>query len=161
MKTTFCEKRNLFFIEIVVTLFCLALSTELFDSWHTSPLDRGSWIAFLLWSLPIIAFMLLPQSFISKTKLSFFYLLCAIITTTIGFLGSLNVLHYLGLAFALGALLPPHWLKIIWTGTSISWMPGFGWFGSHYFPEYIFAGRLTIALIAGIGMFLAIRKKGE
>jgi hypothetical protein len=83
-----------------------------------------------------------------------FLLGLALLCTFQGSLGSLHVLGHIGLAFALGSLIPPWPLHPVWLVSSLSWMPALDWFGGRFFPEYVSVVRI---LTAAVPAWLLIR----
>lgn len=140
--------------EICVVIFCLWMSRELLSSWFDSPYLYGGWIAFLIWLFPLVVYWFLP----SETKKSSTPALvgAGLAVTVIGLLGSLNTFIYIGLALALGGLLPFSFGWLPWWVTSALWMPATAYFLKMLPLEIMPTLRLVTALIGAVwGAFWA------
>ena len=139
--------------EASVFAYCLWHAQPLLHAWQKSPHDRLGWVAFIVWCLPILLRRSLhkPGQYIEKSL--FPLLALALGLSFFGSIGSLNALKYTGLAFALAGLAPASPRHTLWFFTAVSWMPFFGWMGSHWFPEIIYQTRLMTA-VAGSGFYL-------
>ena len=87
-------------------------------------------------------------------------LMTALIISTVGIMGSINALQYVGFAMALTALLPISLNLIPWFLCAISWMPAFGWFASHNFPDYSLLVRISFATIGTIWILSFRNRRG-
>lgn len=138
-------------INVALVLFAGWASSDLFRSWLMAPYERYAWIVFLIWLLPIFCYLVLALF----TKQKFFFTsvwipTMALLLTLLGSIGSINTLCYAGLAFALGSLMPWQTSLLFWLFCSISWMPLFGWIGSHYLETYTLAIRIFLASLGTI-----------
>lgn len=135
-------------LKIVVLIYSAWQSRELIDAWQHSPLEYGAWISFLIWCSPlIVAFFITENFYKQKEQGSYFLIGAAILLTFFGTIGALNTLNYFGLAFAIASILPLNWTMSFWIPLAVAWMPAYGWFASHYFPNAIFSSRIIISLI--------------
>ncbi len=129
-------------IEAAITGFALWTARDLVNAWLHSPLDRGGWLAWLLWCVPVAWTMVgfrgtagrrLPgmpapaRSAPPQVRAGF---LAGALGCAVAASGSdLNVLGHLGLAVALAAWArPPRPGAVwVWLVTAVAWMPVFGW----------------------------------
>lgn len=130
-------------IDLVIALYCVWGARDMIRAWQTSPFDRLGWLVLILWSLPL-ALLWLDRK--AETKGANPILLgTGLCLSTLGYLGSLNVLQHCGLACAVVALRPWSWGSAIWLATAVAWMPALGWVGSRLFPGGVTFVRFLIA----------------
>ena len=139
-------------LPFVILIYTGWNSSDLIVTWQESPLEVFTWVAFLIWVLPI-AFL--------YSKANEVYLALALITSFLGSLGSLHILEHFGLAFALASFVPYSIYSLGWLFCSICWMPIFTWLGAHYFLEGLYDVRFSLALFSLILMLALKRKKHE
>jgi hypothetical protein len=137
-------------LALIILLYCLWNSADMFKSWVSAPYERFSWLFFLLWLLPLIYLWILKSTgkWAGGLPVNNFFLWAALIITLLGILGNINAVIYVGLAFSMASFMPWGPFLLIWLAGSISWMPAFGWIGSHYFPGFVFLFRLLIVIAA-------------
>lgn len=133
-------------VAVAVIVYCLVSSLTLFQSWQSSPFERLSALAFLLWLSPLL---------IKREKTpSLFFLYSGLFITLLGSLGSLNTLKYLGLALSIASFAPWGVGMAIWLFSAIAWMPVFGWIGTHLFPSFILPLKLGWVLFSSAALSL-------
>ena len=143
----------------LIILYCGWNAKGLLFAWAYSPMEAFSWLAFLIWCLPLLYWIAycLPALEISSICLG-----SALLFSLMGNLGSVNTLHYFALSLALASVAPQKMTTWVWMTGSISWMPLLGWLGSHHFPHFIIATKLLIAVAATTAMALGlINLRGE
>ncbi|MCB1136253.1 MAG: hypothetical protein KDK78_08300 [Chlamydiia bacterium] len=130
-------------VQMGALVFILLFQESLLYAWRFSPLDRGGWIALLIWLSPILLYRLgkLPSpGRRSGDPLSL--LILGLICTILGIIASVNSLKTLGLAFACASFLPWHAASLLWLMSAFCWMTPFSYVGSYYLGSYIFLSRL-------------------
>ncbi|TXI37710.1 MAG: hypothetical protein E6Q59_07460 [Nitrosomonas sp.] len=145
-------------IEFAVLAYCLWQASDLPISWLHAPLVRYAWIAFIIWCIPTLWHM--SRSLLDNTPKGYSpYLLAAAITASLlGSLGSLHLLRHLGLAFAIGGIVPFHYSTLIWMATAIAWLPGFGWMIKSLPLTIIPIIQIVIAAVGSCTMILSLRR---
>jgi len=134
-------------------------SLDLIVTWmHPSQARLGA-VALIIWVTPVVFYWSLRNRFNEKTKDRPILLGLGLLLSFNGMLGSLNVLEHIGLACAIGALLPPFPMNLVWLASSLSWMPAFDWLGGRFFPEYIIAARILISAIPACYMAHSIQTR--
>lgn len=148
-------------IEIAVLTYCGWEASALFSNWTSTPSIRWGGAAFILWCLPVIVHQI--RSVLNGTSkgCSYGLLGLAVGATLAGSLGQLNALRYLGLALALGGLLPYSWPMWIWLPTAASWFPALGWFARYISLTSIHFLQIAIALMGVVAMGYAQMRRGE
>lgn len=106
--------------ELAVIGYCGWQALDLPVAWWSTPSLNYAWVAFVIWSIPIVLFY-------HEHRPQYPLLALAIVTSLIGVLGSLNVFQHIGLVFALASLVPFTWHSVFWMITGVSWMPAFAW----------------------------------
>ncbi|SCY30134.1 hypothetical protein [Desulfoluna spongiiphila] len=136
--------------EAMVFAYCLWHARDLLSAWQRSPHDRLGWLALFIWLVPV----LYRGRHLHRGLPAWSPLLLGLglLLSFIGEMGSLNLLNHLGLATALAGLARITPRQLPWAAAAISWMPLFGWVGSHWFPTMILPVRLALAT-AGCGFF--------
>ncbi len=130
-------------VHVAALLFVLCFQGSLVNAWLISPLDKGAWIALLIWITPILLYRCGWLNVPAKVSLdNTSLLMIGIILTVLGIIGSVNSLKTLGLAFALASFVPLHPVAILWLISSLAWMHPFAYLGSYYLGPYIFSSRL-------------------
>jgi len=147
-------------ITLAILVFSLVNSHHLFRSWFNTPIENFSGLIFFLWILPLPVFWFCKSKqenpwTTANTFLSWLYLLFGLISIVT----SLNAIAYVGLAFACSTLIP--WLPVnyFWLIASISWMPAFGWYLTHQFPQVpIISLSIFRIILAVSGSLLVLYK---
>ena len=112
-------------IEWAVLAYSVWQSSDL--QWANAPLIRGGGLALAFWCLPIVWNQLQAIRNEHPKGYTPLLLLAAMACGLLGSIGELNALRYLGLAFALAAMVPFSWPMIPWVASAATWMPAFGW----------------------------------
>lgn len=134
-------------ISILICIYCILNSLNLAETWMSAAREIAGPMALGLWSSPVIFFWYIQQKTPRPTKERPLLLGLALFFSFTGMLGSLRILGHIGLACALGALLPNLPVHLFWLAASISWMPALDWFGGRFFPEYVTVVRILLATI--------------
>lgn len=129
--------------EIGILIYITFQCTELFNAWLKTPLERYGWLIFVIWLLPLFFHYVRVFKGIVAHKASTPLILTALGLSLIGSLGTLNTLHYTGLAMALASFLPPSWRLISYVMSSVAWMPAFSWFVIKLNAEYLLPLRFA------------------
>ena len=146
-------------IAIAICIYCIMNSFDLVVTWmHPSQARLGA-AALIIWVTPVILYWSLRTKFNEKLKGRPILLGLALLLSFNGMVGSLNVLEHVGLACAIGALLPPFPMNLVWLASSLSWMPAFDWLGGRFFPEYIIIARILTAALPACYMAHSIQRK--
>lgn len=153
-------------IAFAILLFNALLSYTLFMTWKDAPIEKLTWIAFLIWTFPIFAYWFKFKDLnTTQSKGNTILLGLSLLFAFFSIIGSINALAYIGLALALTALVPWSWSHLPWFLTSASWMPALGWFYTHLFPSltpfWLWGGRIAVALAGTLGMLYAFKSKKE
>jgi hypothetical protein len=151
---------------LAIAAYCAYQSENLLLAWRTSPFDHLSWIALLIWCLPIVFMALDPAPEFQLGRIEHSLMGAALFVSLLGTMTSLNALKYLGLAFSLMAIIrwiPAH---IIWFMGAASWMPAFGYFAAKAITAtaptnlyLVLALRVAIALTAVLTVWQINRKQ--
>jgi hypothetical protein len=118
-------------------------------------------VALLIWSIPVVLILMGRLSPPEASPARPLLLGMGLLSSLLGSLGSLNVLQHIGLAMALGALLPWSWCNLPWLIAAISWMPALGWLGSRYFAGYVLPARFFLAALASGWVIYQIHRAGR
>jgi len=119
-----------------VCLYAAWNARDLVMAWHHSPFDRQGWIAFIIWTAPILL-----QGCRGRWSANGYLFGLALGVSLVGVIFDLNAVKYAGLALACGGFFPYRTtLLLFWLACSVSWMPALGWMLS-------FMGALTVNLI--------------
>lgn len=146
-------------IEGAVVAFCIWQAADLPHNWLSFPFLHLSWLAFLLWIVPIILYWI-PLGATQEKQTTPLLLWLALLSSLIGMLGSLHALQHVGLVLALAAMMPwTSWLSVIWILSAIAWLPATTYFFVNFSLQTVTIGRLIIAFIGSLAGFLAILKK--
>ncbi|MBN2297286.1 MAG: hypothetical protein JXM72_01760 [Deltaproteobacteria bacterium] len=146
-------------IAIVICIYCIVNSLDLIVTWmHPSQSSLGA-AALIIWVTPVILYWFFRTSSEEKTRDRPVLLGLGLLLSFNGMVGSLNVLEHMGLACAIGALLPPYPMNIVWLASSLSWMPAFDWLGGRFFPDYIIVARLLTAALPACYMAHSIQRR--
>ncbi len=135
---------------MAVLFYCAWEARALLDAWRHSPLDAFGWAAFLIWIFPaaIVVWRRRPQ------KLEPLLLGAGLLLSFAGAIGSLHLLSYWGLAFAVAGFGRISVFSLIWLAGAIGWMPMFGWFNNGLSGVVVAASRCTIAALGTIAFFM-------
>ncbi len=145
LNSSFYEAKRPSLIYWLILIYSLWNSrTLLLEAWARAPTERWGWLIFLLWTIPfwIQLFKPLPRILPASQALA----ICALILQVTGDIGDMNLLHYLGLVTAFGAMMPCNALTFYWMATGFAWMPAFGWIAVHYLSFSPILLRFGIAL---------------
>lgn len=134
-------------ISILICIYCILNSFNLAETWMSSSRELAGPMALSLWASPVIFFWYMQQKTPQGMKERPFLLGLALFCSFNGMLGSLRILGHIGLACALGALVPNLPVHLFWLAASLSWMPALDWFGGRFFPEYVTAFRIVLAAV--------------
>jgi hypothetical protein len=142
--------RSLLTVEWAVVVFCAwHCAQPLMGTWCSAPFDRLGWLAFLLWFSPVVASVAwsdrLPQVRIAWLTW------VAVGMQVAAVLANINALSYLGLALALGGILPPGKNHLFWMLLSFSWQPVLGIALFRFLPvNAIIVIRVLLAAVAAV-----------
>lgn len=125
-------------IAVATILYCAWYAKSMFTAWQTSPLDQYGWVVFALWLIPAVRWSS------ALSKMQEISLRVAIAITFLGTLAGANTIKWVGLAVAVGSLIPWSWRTMVWVFCAVSWMPTFGWPLVHLFP---YASNLNLFFI--------------
>ena len=145
-----------FIVPIAIVIYAVWQSLELFNSWFISPFERYSWIIFLIWLVPLFYCCLSKKVLIQPV-----FLWLALAFTFFGVIGSLNAVKYVGLSFAIASFVPFYYISVFWIFGSSSWMPAFGWLGSHFLGDFALFVRFLLVSVTSIWMVAYLWKKNE
>lgn len=115
---------------LAIAAYCAFQSDNLFLAWRTSPFDYLSWIALLIWILPIVFMAMDPDPEFQVGRIEHGLMGTALLVSLLGTMASLNALKYLGLAISLVAIIRWIPVHIVWFVGAASWMPAFGYFAA-------------------------------
>jgi len=151
---------------LAIAIYCAYQSDNLFLAWRTSPFDYLSWIPLLIWCLPVVFMAMDPDPEFQLGNVEHSLMGTALFVSLLGTMTTLNALKYLGLAFAIVAVIrwiPAHF---VWFVSAASWMPAFGYFAGRALPltspanvYTILTLRVMIALIAVLIVWKINRKQ--
>lgn len=131
-------------VEWAITAFAAWQSADLVSAWRHAPLERGGWLAFAVWILPLLLNPRLPEAPRPLWPAS-----VALALALMGTLGSLNAACYAGLALAVVGQTGWSMRRALWLASAIAWMPLLGWLSRDLSDALRLPLRL---LIAGCGI---------
>lgn len=136
-------------VQLLIACFCLSRCYDLVVFWQTADnAEYWGWVIFLLWLVPLGLTWILYIQASSERRFFPALSICGLIMSTLGMLGSLNVLEHMGFACASAALMPWSAYTLLWLIGSVCWMPAFTWLSGHLMPTYSFIGRcLLVSLL--------------
>ena len=137
---------------VAIVLYCAFRSDHLIAAWQYSPFDRWSWIALLLWLLPVaFVWRLRPDRF-RLGRVNHALLVLALLISLVGTMASMNAVKYAGLAVAVVSLVRWSAAHFCWLPGAVAWMPGFGYLAAKVVPfdppvsyGVVLAARLALA----------------
>jgi exosortase/archaeosortase family protein len=146
-------------LELAVLGYCAWRSAELFSTWFTNPYDRLGWLAFSVWTLPLLLRRRnegVSTSWIQSPA----FVAAGVALVLLGDIGQLNVSKHAGLALVLAGFAPARG-RLLWAAGAVAWVPALGWFASRFgvSPAYLAAVRVTIAVLAAGGFVYARRNE--
>lgn len=131
-------------LEWAITAFAAWQSADLVSAWRHAPLERGGWVAFGAWMLPLL---LSPR--LRPAPRPLWPASVALALVLMGALGSLNAACYAGLALAVVGQTGWSARRALWFASAIAWMPLLGWLTRDLSDSLRLPLRL---LIAGCGV---------
>lgn len=149
-------------LPLAILFVCFLNSfSSLITAWELSPYDHLAWIAFIIWSVPILVYQCLSIKQKQSLPPPYHPILLGfvILLSSLSLIASLNVLMHFALALALVAFIP--WFKewVIWIIASISWMPFFGYLYALYFDRFFLFWRVVIAIFAALWTLFFLNKQ--
>ncbi|GAB4235229.1 MAG: hypothetical protein Tsb0021_14710 [Chlamydiales bacterium] len=155
------SKRRIFVIDILSLLFCIWQSSGLIDVWDAHPHMKGGFLAFIIWLTPLGFYWSYPSLYTKEP--SRLLLIAGVMVTTIGMLGSLNALRYLGLALAFIGMTPLSWVHLFWLISAFSWMSAMAYFLRFLTPQEVWAIRMVLstsgAALTSLYFYYLLRSK--
>jgi hypothetical protein len=146
-------------IEGIALLFALSMQWNLLESWIDSPYERGSWLPFLIWLSPLIAYRLGMLGRPAPEQINTWLIFGGIVLLLIGSAGSVNTFKNLGFAVTLAAFIPLNRGHLLWLPAALSWMRVVGWLGSYYLGGATLAFRLLCVIPCTAWMFYVLWKE--
>ena len=138
-------------VELIIASYCILYSGVLNSIWNGA-IDRYMWLAFVIWSLPVIIFWVkqpsLPENINEKTTVPFFGV--ALLLNMLGLMSQFNALYFFSAAFALAGLAPFCWQMTPWFLLSICWMNIYRYFIAKFAIQYYIAIQLLTSILAVI-----------
>ena len=109
---------SVLFVAICVVMLGLGEARNLFVTWGAAPMEAMGWVAFVIWLLPL--FLLWRPGHYDLPGL-----ICGLGCLLWGVIDSSESLSHIGLAVALGGLLPFAIEKMAWLISGVGWMPAY------------------------------------
>ena len=139
-----------------IVVYCGVLSLDLLQAWqHDLYADTGGWV-FGLW-LVLVLKSYSPE--VCSPAVGRVLQVIAIVFGTIGLLGQLNVIQHLGLACAVCSLPLSVSSRVLLLGSSIFWMPMFGWCGHQLLLMNLNVARIPLMILTAIILFLIHKRQ--
>lgn len=153
-------------IAFAILAFNIWNSQTLITTWIDAPIEAWTWIAFLIWTLPIFVFWYaFANAEVELSTGNTLLLGLSLLAAFLSIIGSINALAYIGLALSLASFVPWNFAHLLWIMTSASWMPALGWFYSRLLPSasplFLLSGRIFLAIVGAFGMYYFVLCKKE
>ena len=138
------NKTNIFIFSSTL-VYIIVQSFDLLNTWKNDPLiSYGTW-TFVLW---LVSLVFSTRFLACRVHISPPLLIVAIVLTTLGTLGDLNILLHLALAFGLCSIPLTSSSRVVFLLTSTLWMPMSGWLSHNYLSTNIDILRIPLLMIS-------------
>ena len=148
-------------VGMAVCLYCGWQCADLLRAWGHAPLERFAWVALLIWCAPVAWMWPRGSEHDAEAQGCPALLGLGLCLALAGALGSLNVIQHVGLALAIGGLLPWSGKRVFWLASAVSWMPVFGWLAGRCAgldAPHVLVVRLLLAASVAAGTVYALRR---
>lgn len=129
-------------VTLLIVAYIIFNALWLLPFWKNYWYTDYSWLAFLIWCIPLIFKRTSPNPYLLATGL---------ILSLLGTIGELKIAQSYALALALGSFYPWSLLTAFWLVCAIAWSPSFSWIASQFNSNYQFS-RIVITSIPVIAL---------
>ncbi len=112
---------------VLVIAYILYNAIWLVPFWKNYWKSDLSWLAFLIWCVPLLFKRTFPNPYL---------LVAGLILSFLGTIGELKIAQSYALALALGSFYPWSLLTALWLLCGIAWSPSFSWIASQFISYY-------------------------
>jgi hypothetical protein len=143
------NSRQTIYAGLAICIYATWSARDLLSAWLHSPFDKMGFPALILWLVPLGMIRMARQVFAqTPLKITPAFFGASLVFAFAGNALDLNIVKYIGLAFACAGFLPFRAVTVAWLLLAVVWMPVFGWLLKNIGPVPVNALRVVLAALS-------------